>query len=62
MRNASSFRQQAREALSGNWPTAIITTLVAGLLGGSLFVQQTGMNIVTTSQQTMQNQDIQYNL
>lgn len=62
MRNAKSFRQQAREALSGNWPTAIITTLVASLLGGSLFVQQTGMNIVTTSQQTMQNQDIQYNL
>ena len=62
MRNASSFRQQAREALSGNWPTAIITTLVAGLLGGSMFVQQTGMNLVTTSQQTVQNQDIQYNL
>jgi uncharacterized membrane protein len=34
MMYAADFRQQAREGLRGRWPLAILTTLVAGLLGG----------------------------
>ena len=35
MRLAADFRQEAREALRGKWPMAILIGLVAMLLGGS---------------------------
>ena len=33
MKNAAEFRSIARDALSGKWRTAVLVTLVAGLLG-----------------------------
>ena len=35
MKLAADFRQEAREALRGKWPIAIVIGLVAALLGGA---------------------------
>ena len=35
MKLAADFRQAAREALRGKWPSAILIGLVAVLLGGA---------------------------
>ena len=45
MKLASDFRQSAREALSGRWGLAIVTGIVASLLGGASY----GGSGVTTS-------------
>lgn len=36
MMRATDFRAEAREALSGKWLAAVLTTLVASILGGSV--------------------------
>ena len=35
MKSASEFRAIARDALQGNWKTAVLVGLVAGILGGT---------------------------
>ena len=35
MKLAADFRQEAREALQGKWPLAILVGLVAAILGGA---------------------------
>lgn len=36
MRVASDFRELARRALSGKWVSAVLTTLVASILGADI--------------------------
>ena len=38
MRVASDFRELARRALSGKWVSAVLTTLVASILGADIMV------------------------
>lgn len=38
MRVASDFRELARRALSGKWGSAVLTTLVASILGADIMV------------------------
>ena len=40
MRVASDFRELARRALSGKWVSAVLTTLVASILGADITVVQ----------------------
>lgn len=35
MKFAADFRREARTSLTGNWPTAVITAVIASMLGGS---------------------------
>ena len=39
MRVSSDFRELARRALSGKWGSAVLTTLVASILGADIAVQ-----------------------
>lgn len=44
MKNASYFRQSARDALKGKWGLAIITGIVASLLGGTTYSSGSGFS------------------
>lgn len=47
MKNAVHFREDARNALNGNWASAVGTTFVASLLGGSVLMDGTGGGSIT---------------
>ena len=44
MRVASDFRELARRALSGKWVSAVLTTLVASILGADIMSVQFYLN------------------
>ena len=44
MRVASDFRELARRALSGKWGSAVLTTLVASILGADIMGIQFHLN------------------
>lgn len=55
MNKAGDFRERARTALSGRWASAVGTTLLASVLGGSIFVSTGNGAGFTTLLQNKEN-------
>lgn len=59
MRVSSDFREQARDALSGKWGSAVLTTLIASILGAdvTMTVGSNASSVVQSVSNTMKGGD-----